>query len=163
MSCHFLYFPTKLAFVFGGTICGLLPAQHDLVAFVDRYLLQPTGVFGVISVIKSAKRTRSETLRKPQSYRTSLRHCRSLFPGNGILRGRDSGVEKALTFNRSLAETKPPHENPQIRRFLHDAGKSFCVGLLRGLELPTKRLSAASPELGSRNSKFLLFSIRCHL
>ena len=77
-----------------------------------------------------------------------LRHCRSLFPGNGILRRRDCGVEKARHVQLISAETKPPHENPPIRRYLHDTGKSQfvcdCVVELGGLELPTKRLSAGS-------------------
>jgi hypothetical protein len=45
---------------------------------------------------------------------------------------------------------KPPHENPPIRHYLHDTGKSLfvwdCVVGLRGLELPTNRLSAARSE-----------------
>jgi hypothetical protein len=37
----------------------------------------------------------SRSIVKLPSIRTSLRHCRSPFPGNGILRSRDSGVEKS--------------------------------------------------------------------
>ena len=80
--------------------------------------------------------------------RTSLGHCRSLFPGNGIVRGRDSGVEKARHIQSIVSRDKTPQENPPIRRYLHDTGKSLfvwnCVVELGGLELPTKRLSAAS-------------------
>jgi hypothetical protein len=32
-----------------------------------------------------------------------------------------------VTFNRSSAETKAPHENPEIRRYLHDTRKSLFV------------------------------------
>jgi hypothetical protein len=35
--------------------------------------------------------------------------------------------ERPVTFNRSSAETKAPHENPDIRRYLHDTGKSLFV------------------------------------
>jgi hypothetical protein len=39
--------------------------------------------------------------------RTSLRHCRSPFPGNGILRGRDRRRRKGpVTINRSSTECK---------------------------------------------------------
>ena len=76
--------------------------------------------------------------------RTSLRHCRSPFPGNGILRRRDSDVKKARHIQPIVSRDKARQENPPIRRYLRDAGKSLfvldCVVGPRGLELPTKRL-----------------------
>jgi hypothetical protein len=48
--------------------------------------------------------------------RTSLRHRRSAFPGNGILRGRDSGVQKAHHVQLMVSRDKAPLENPPIRR-----------------------------------------------
>jgi hypothetical protein len=75
---------------------------------------------------------------------TSLHHCRSLFPGNGILRSRDSGVKKIGHIQPIVSRDKVPHENPPIRRCLHDTGESLflwdCVVELGGLELPTNRL-----------------------
>ena len=56
-----------------------------------------------------------------------LRQCRSLFPGNGILRGRDNGVEKARHIQPIVSRDKRPHENPPVRRHLHDTGKSLFV------------------------------------
>jgi hypothetical protein len=46
--------------------------------------------------------------------------------------------KKAVTSNRSSAETKRPRENPPVRPYLHDTGKSLfawdCVVGLGGLE-----------------------------
>ena len=52
--------------------------------------------------------------------------------------------------NRQLAETKRAHESPPVRGYSQRAGKSLfardCVVGPGGLELPTKRLSAACSE-----------------
>jgi hypothetical protein len=49
-----------------------------------------------------------------------------------------------VALNRSSAETKPPHENPPIRRYLQDTGKSpfvwDCVVGSGGLEPSTNWL-----------------------
>jgi hypothetical protein len=39
-------------------------------------------------------------------------HCRSLFPGNGILRGRDSGVGKARHIQPIVSRDKGPARKP---------------------------------------------------
>ena len=57
--------------------------------------------------------------------RKSLRHCRSPFPGNRIAGQRQRRRKAPVTFNRSSAETKRPLENPPVRCYLHDTGKSL--------------------------------------
>jgi hypothetical protein len=54
----------------------------------------------------------SEMGEPPRAIRTSLRHCRSLFPGNGILRGRDSGVETARHIQLIVSRDKAPARKP---------------------------------------------------
>ena len=57
---------------------------------------------------------------------------------------------RLLKSNRQIAETKCVHESPPLWGYSQRAGKSLlardCVVGLGGLELPTKRLSAASSE-----------------
>jgi len=43
------------------------------------------------------------------------------------LLGRDSSVEKARHIEPIATETKSPRENPPIRRYSHDIGKSLFV------------------------------------
>jgi hypothetical protein len=54
--------------------------------------------------------------------------------------GQTAASKRPVTFNRLSAETKPPHENPPIRRYLHDTRKSLfvwdCVVVPRGLHPP---------------------------
>jgi hypothetical protein len=47
------------------------------------------------------------------------------FRETGFCGSETAASKRPVTFNRSLAETKPPHENPPIRRYLHDTGKSL--------------------------------------
>ena len=72
------------------------------------------------------------------------------------MRGRDSGVEKARHIQPIVSRDKTPQENPPIRRYLHDTGKSLfvwdCVVELGGLEPPTKRLSSNCPLMGYASS-----------
>jgi hypothetical protein len=60
--------------------------------------------------------------------------------------------KRPVTFDRSSAETKSPRENPPIRRYLHDTGKSLflwdCVVGLRGLELRANHAVAIEPISG---------------
>jgi hypothetical protein len=66
------------------------------------------------------------------------------FRETGFCRAETAAPKRPVTVNRSSAETKALHENPEIRRHLHDTRKSpfvwDCVVGLGGLELPTKRL-----------------------
>jgi hypothetical protein len=68
------------------------------------------------------------------------------FRETGLWGAETVASERAVRFNLSSAETKRPDENPPVRHYLHDTGKSLfardCVVGLGGLELPTKRLSA---------------------
>ena len=86
---------------------------------------------------------------RPRCTETSLRQCQSPFPGTGILGAETAVSKRPVTFDRSSVETKPLHENPPIRLYLHDTEKSLfvwdCMVGLGGLEIPTKRLSATSP------------------
>jgi hypothetical protein len=72
------------------------------------------------------------------------------FRETGLWGAETVASERAVRFNLSSAETKRPDENPPVRHYLHDTGKSLfvwdCVVGLRGLELPTKRLSAVSSD-----------------
>jgi hypothetical protein len=56
---------------------------------------------------------------------SSLHGCWSPFPGNGILRAETVASKSPVTHNRTSAETKRPHEDPPVRRYLHDPGKSL--------------------------------------
>jgi hypothetical protein len=65
--------------------------------------------------------------------RTSLRHCQSLFPGSGILMGRDSGVEKVRHIRPIVNRDKEPARkstNPAL--FAHKREISVCMGLRGG-------------------------------
>jgi hypothetical protein len=69
------------------------------------------------------------------------------FRETGFSGAETMASKRPVTFIRSSAETKRPHETPPIRRLLHDTGKSLFVGdCVGGLELPTKRLSVACSE-----------------
>jgi hypothetical protein len=67
--------------------------------------------------------------------RTSLRHCRSLFPGNGILRDRDSSVEKAGHIQPIVNRDKGPERKPtNSALFARHRKISVCMGLRGGAE-----------------------------
>jgi hypothetical protein len=62
------------------------------------------------------------------------------FRETGFCGAETAASKRPVTFNRLSAETKPPHENPPIRRYLHDTRKSLfvwdCVVVPRGLHPP---------------------------
>jgi hypothetical protein len=74
------------------------------------------------------------------------------FRETGFYGAETAASKRSVTFNRSLAETKPPHENPPIRRHLRETGKSLfvcdCVVDLRGLELRANHVVAVEPISG---------------
>jgi hypothetical protein len=45
-------------------------------------------------------------------FQKSLRYCRSLFPGNAIMRGRDKGVEKGRHIQPLVSRDKAPTQKP---------------------------------------------------
>src|SRR5580693_2600688 len=49
------------------------------------------------------------------------------FRETGFCGAETAASKRPVTFNRSSAETKAPHENPPIRRYLHDTRKSLFV------------------------------------
>jgi hypothetical protein len=64
-----------------------------------------------------------------------LRHCRSLFPGNGILRRRDSGVEKARHVQLIVSRDKAPARKPtNSALFARHREISVCMRLRGGAE-----------------------------
>jgi hypothetical protein len=74
------------------------------------------------------------------------------FRETGFCGAETAASKRPVTFNRSSAETKPPHENPPIRRYLHDTRKSLfvwdCMVGLRGLELRANHVVAIEPISG---------------
>jgi len=58
--------------------------------------------------------------------RTSLRHCRSLFPGNGILRGRGTGLEKGRHIQPLVSRDNAPTQ--KLRQFgpICTTSGNFC-------------------------------------
>jgi hypothetical protein len=66
------------------------------------------------------------------------------FRETGFCGAETAASKRPVTFNRSSAVTKRPHENPPVRPNLQDTGKSLfvwdCVVELGGLEPPTKRI-----------------------
>ena len=69
-------------------------------------------------------------------------------PETGIWKAETTASKRPVTFNRSAAETKRPHEKPPGQRHLHDTGKSrlsiagpkqrfpgSCLSLRNGLSL----------------------------
>jgi hypothetical protein len=56
--------------------------------------------------ISAARNERRQIVTTLLLIRTSLHHCRSLFPGNGILQGRDSGAEKARHIQAIVSRDK---------------------------------------------------------
>ena len=66
--------------------------------------------------------------------RTSLRLCRSLFPGNGNLKGRDNGVEKARQKQPIVSRDKARARNPaRPALFARHREISVCMGLRGGV------------------------------
>jgi hypothetical protein len=72
-----------------------------------------------------------------QHSRTGLWRTKSLFPGNGILQGRDKGPKTTPEIQSTACRDKMRARIP---------ANSGLFATSRELELPTKRLSAASPE-----------------
>jgi hypothetical protein len=111
-----------------------------------RLLRIPTWLLQVLKL----KRLAASICSARHPIRTSLTTVGLCFRETGFCAAETAASKKPVTFNRSSAETKSPHENPPIRAYLHDKGKSLflwdCVVGLGGLELPTKRLSAASSD-----------------
>jgi hypothetical protein len=99
--------------------------------YVERHGLNIWGRYGFIG---GQGPVRGTTLaRRDDPIRTSLRHCRSLFPGNGILRGRDSGVEKARHIQPIVSRDKAPVRKPtNSALFARHREISVCMGLRGG-------------------------------
>jgi hypothetical protein len=65
--------------------------------------------------------------------RTSLRHCRSPFPGNGILRGRDRRRRKGPSQSTDRQQRQSPAGKPtNSALFARHRENSVCVGLRGG-------------------------------
>ena len=65
--------------------------------------------------------------------RTSLRHCRSPFPGNGILRGRDRRRRKGPLQSTDRQQRQSPAGKPtNSALFARHRKISVCVGLFGG-------------------------------
>jgi len=63
----------------------------------------------------------------------SFRQCRSPFPGNGILRGRDNGVEKARHIQSIVSRDKTPARNAaNSAPYARHREISVCRGLRGG-------------------------------
>ena len=60
--------------------------------------------------------------------RTSLHHCRSLFPGNGILEGRDSGAEKARHIQPIGQQRQKPRTKTQKFGAICTTPGNLCLG-----------------------------------
>jgi hypothetical protein len=64
---------------------------------------------------------------------TSLRHCQSLFPGNEILPGRDSGIERARHIQLIVSRDKVSARKPtNWAPFARHREISVCMGLRGG-------------------------------
>jgi hypothetical protein len=83
----------------------------------------------------NARRPEASEADSSSPIRTSLRRYQSLFPGNGILRGRDSGVEKASHVHPLVSRDKAPTRKPASSALLARHREiSVCVGLRGGAE-----------------------------
>jgi hypothetical protein len=79
----------------------------------------------LLNTLASARRPPSPSWGRPEAG-APLRTDLSLrFRETGFCGAETAASKRPVTFNRSSAETKPPHENPAIRRYLHDTGKSL--------------------------------------
>jgi hypothetical protein len=118
-----------------------LPVEHPTKSSFSK----PTrrAIAGAPRAITTAQKTLGVTERaaRPETFERVSDNVSLRFRETGFCGAETAASKRPVTFNRSLAETKPPHENPPIRRYLHDTGKSLfvwdCVVGLGGLELLT--------------------------
>jgi hypothetical protein len=79
--------------------------------------------------------------------RTSVRHYRSLFPGNGILRGGDSGAEKACHIEPIISRDKAPRIRfLPSRRGLHGQNTQRCQACRSSRRAPDQKLILQTHE-----------------